>query len=400
MGRVTANISGSFRLVRGILLLTGLASPAFSQAPPACQSRGLRTVQDARLQAASGNKGPAEKLLDQADRECGTSAAVLKGISEVYTQLGESAMAAVYAKNAQMFASPAPAAPPEPGGTTTPAAGPEGKSYVRAKYALIVGVGQFQSPKIPSLKYAAKDARDFAAVLADSQAGRFPPENVILLTDGQATAKGIRSALASIAAKAMKEDLVVLYFSTHGSSPSMDRSKIESGYLVTYDTEVNELYATAYGMDELANFMRQKLRAERIVTFLDTCYSGDTTKILEETGSKRLEVEGLSEQSIGQIAQGKGSVVITSSGSQELSWESDIQKNSFFTLYLMESLRNRSGLSDVRQIYTDIQRKIPQAVKDYTRQKGLGEPGKGAEQNPAIYPVSSIPDIVIGTPVN
>ncbi|MBL8291077.1 MAG: caspase family protein, partial [Bryobacterales bacterium] len=332
----------------------------------------------------------------QADRECGTSYAVLKGISEVYQRMGNSTLAALYAKNSNNYGSQRREGD---GGVTPPPAAAE-KSFVRDKFALIVGVGKFERGNIPKLKYAAKDATDFAALLTDPETGRFHKENVTVLTDGQATSRAIRSALADIARKAMKEDLVLLYFSTHGSSPSMDRSKIGSGYLVTHDTDVNDLYATAYGMDELANFMRQKINAERIVTFLDTCYSGDTTRILQQTsGSKALEVEALSDQAIGQIAQGRGSVVITSSSNRELSWESDEKQNSFFTLYLMESMKDRQGLANIKQIYTDLQRRIPSAVREYTRTKGLGEPGKGAVQNPVIYPISDIPDIVIGTPV-
>jgi hypothetical protein len=375
-----------------LALAAWCAAPLFGQsAAPSCQSLALRTVQSARVQAAAGNRAQAEKLLEQAEAECGTSYAVLKGISEVYQRLGNAALAAVYAKHSGRYAAQA-----GPGGAPNRPA--ETKGFVRAKYALIVGVGKFQSPKIRSLKYAAKDAHDLAALLTDPAVGRFHPENVTVLTDESATSRAIRSALANIAAKALKDDLVVLYFSTHGSSPSMDRTKSGSGYLVTHETEVDDLYATAYGMDELAGFMRQKLRAERIVTFLDTCYSGDIVR-QQQDGSKALEVESLSEQAIGQIAQGKGSVVITSSGNRELSWESDEKQNSFFTLYLMESLRARQGLADVRQLYTDIQRRIPTAVRDYTLQKGLGDKGKGAVQNPAIYPLADIPDIVIGTPV-
>jgi hypothetical protein len=377
-------------------VLTLIALSAWGQmAAPPCQSRALRTVQDARLKAASGDRAQAEKLLEQADRECGTSYAVLKGISDVYQLLGNKTLAALYARNSNNYGSQGREGD---AGTTAPPAAE--KSFVRDKFALIVGVGKFERGNIPTLKYAAKDATDFAALLTDPETGRFHKENVTVLTDGQATSRAIRSALADIARKAMKEDLVLLYFSTHGSSPSMDRSKIGSGYLVTHDTDVNDLYATAYGMDELANFMRQKISAERVVTFLDTCYSGDTTRILQQTsGSKALEVEALSDQSIGQIAQGKGSVVITSSSNRELSWESDEKQNSFFTVYLMESLKDRQGLANIKQLYTDLQRRIPAAVREYTRTKGLGEPGKGAVQNPVIYPISDIPDIVIGTPV-
>lgn len=379
-----------------IVLLLSAALFA-QQAPPACQSRALKTVQDARLRSAAGDKAGAEKLLEQADRECGTSYAVLKGISEIYTQLGNPTLAALYAKNSDRFASQNAGSG---GGAATPVRTAAEKSYVRDKFALIVGIGKFQRKEIPTLNFAAKDASDFASVLTDTEVGRFPKENVTVLTNEQATTKAIRSALADIARKAMKDDLVILYFSTHGSSPSMDRSKIGSGYLVTHDTEVNDLYATAYGMDELANFMRQKISAERIVTFLDTCYSGDTTRILRQTsGSKALEVDAIPEDSISRIAMGKGSVVITSSSNRELSWESDEQQNSFFTLYLMTAMREHKGLANIKQLYTDLQRRIPPAVREYTKAKGRGDAGKGATQNPVIYPLTEIPDIVIGTPV-
>src|SRR5262249_33730358 len=154
-----------------------------------------------------------------------------------------------------------PETPPAPGGSAQPE-----KGFVREKYAVIVGVGKFKDPNIPTLNYSAKDARDFAAMLNDPDVGRFHSENVTVLTDDQATTKAIRTALADVAAKALREDLVVLYFSTHGSSPSMEKSKVGSGYLVTHDTDLgNPLYASAYGMDELATFIGQKIRAERVV---------------------------------------------------------------------------------------------------------------------------------------
>lgn len=387
------------------LLSALLICPAvYAQMAPPCQSRALRQVDEAIDLASEGKSDAAPNLLTQADRECGTSWLVLQKIGEAYGLLGDSVKKSVYLQRSQqLHAGLSGLTNSTNSGTplsvaASPAA-PQ-RTFVRAKYALVVGVGDFASPKIPHLKFSAKDAQDFANTLTDPNVGRFFPDNVTVLTNSAATARAIRSSLAAIAAKALPDDLVVLYFSTHGSSPSMDRSKVAAGYLVTYDTEVNDLYATAFGMDELARFIGQKLRADRIVTFLDTCYSGDTTRLMSESsGSKGLVDDSLSDESIGRIAQGKGSVVITSSTNRELSWESNEKQNSFFTLYLMDALRANQGRSDVRQLFTDLQRKLPGAVRDYTKAKGLGEGGKGASQDPAIYPVSDIPDIVIGTPV-
>src|SRR5689334_8547814 len=66
----------------------------------------------------------------------------------------------------------------EGGATVAPNAPLPG--FVRAKYALIVGVGKFKDPAIPQLQYAAKDAQDLAAVLVDPRYGRFELANVTL----------------------------------------------------------------------------------------------------------------------------------------------------------------------------------------------------------------------------
>lgn len=349
-----------------------------------CQIRAQKTVDEAKRAALLGDRTKVAVLLGQADRECGTDPNVRKSIGQVYELAGDPVRAAPYLRDRTGAQAP------------TAVATIAKKGYVREKYALVVGIGQFHKKSIRSLRYAAKDATDFAAVLTDPAAGRFPPENVTLLVDEQATTQEIRRAIGKVVTKAYPEDLVVLYFSTHGSNPGMDRSKIAAGYLITHDTEPDALYATGYGMDELANVLRQKLKAERIITILDTCYSGDTTRIL---GSKALEIESIPESTFSRIAQGTGSVVITSSTEREMSWESDEKENSFFTSYLIEAMRSRSGLGTIAQIYTDIQRKIPVAVQEYTRRKGLGDPKRGATQTPVIYPSSGIPDIVPGTPL-
>src|SRR4030095_973715 len=73
---------------------------------------------------------------------------------------------------------------------------------VREKWAVVVGIGQFQSSAIPALRYTGKDARDFAKVLTDPEVGRFKPENVQTLTDKDATLVNIRKAIGSIRDKA------------------------------------------------------------------------------------------------------------------------------------------------------------------------------------------------------
>lgn len=377
------------------LLLACFCCAPFRLDAQACTSRGIRTVDEAQAKlAAGGSLEESKTLLETAGRECSDSPAVLRRIAETYTLLGDALDADRWAKRAAALASlsEAPSKAPEEAANAAVS-----KSYVREKYALVVGIGNFESRNINALKYSAKDAEDFARVLTDPAIGRFAPANVKVLTDSGATSAGIRSALEHIAREALEDDLVVLYFSTHGSSPSMDRSKAGAGYLVTYDTLRDELYSTAYGMDELARFIHEKLRAKRVVTFLDTCYSGDTGRFLRDPNAKALVTEdALPTESIARVAQGEGDAVITSSSNQEMSWESDDQQNSFFTIALMQSLRQRHGLGNLRELFTDVQRNLSTTVKNYTKAKGLGPGRQGFEQTPEIFPMTGIPDIVIG----
>jgi len=358
----------------------------------ACSSRALRTIDEAQSELATGSVERGKQLLETAGRECGDSRTVDLRIAESYKLLGDALKADNWAQKAVMLAGDNGI---RSAGEAAAKSAVPAKSLVREKYALVVGLNEFEHPSVNPLKYSAKDAEDFAAALRDPAIGRFQPQNVKVIVNSEATSGRIRSELDHIARIAMEDDLVVLYFSTHGSKPSMDGSKAAAAYLVTYETKPSELYSTAYGMDELAHYIKEKLRAKRVVTFLDTCFSGDTGRFMGE--SKGLVDDSLPTESIERVAQGQGSAVITSSSGQELSWESDERQNSFFTLALLDSLRRRQGLGNLRQLFTDVQRSLTANVRSYTQAKHLGKDGSGFDQNPAIFPMTGIPDIVIGT---
>jgi uncharacterized caspase-like protein len=390
-----------------VWLVCGI-SPLAGQIVCRGENAAIRLADSAYRDVLTGNISSAGQSLEEAANLCSTSCIVNSRVAAVYRIAGRSNLAENYemrrgALCANMAAvSTTRTLPPGPRDDKT-----KPLSYVRQKYALVVGIGKFQDSRIHSLKYAAKDARDFAAMLTDPEAGRFRAENVKVLTDEQGTTRNIRSALYEIASKALADDLVVLYFSTHGSNPKGNTTKQGSGLFVTHDTELKNpqtLFATAFGMGELVRFVQDNLRAERTVILLDSCFSGDTNRIFQ-TGSPReddkkgLELEGVSDETVSKVArvaQGRGIVVVSSSTSTEVSWESDEKQNSFFTVALNESMRKRKGMGSVLDLFTDIQYEIPTSVREYTRKKGGGE---GATQTPVIYPKNDVPQIVIGAPV-
>src|SRR5262249_46174433 len=92
---------------------------------------------------------------------------------------------------------------------------------VRDKWALLVGISNFEDAKVPHLKFGCKDAQDFYQYLIHE--GNFAPDHVRILLDSQATQRRIMSELGSkyLARLAKPDDLIVVFFSTHGSPSQM-----------------------------------------------------------------------------------------------------------------------------------------------------------------------------------
>ena len=350
-----------------------------------CFSQAKRTVEQAVRVAGGGDLNGARRLLEQAERECPTSFPLFRELGRTYRMLGDSQKADQSEAYANRLDPRGAIAGPPP---VVADKSPDGKSFVREKWALVMGVGKFQKPNIPMLEFAAKDAKDVASALTDPQVGRFRDDgmHVRILTDEQATLANVRSEINYIAKNAREEDLVVFYMSSHGTSAADDaaaKAEAQTGYIVTHDTDTNNLYGTALPMDELKRVVVDRLRARRVVTLLDTCFSGDTVRWAR--GGKNLVVDP---STVFQgVAQGTGRVVIVSSRGTEKSWEGD--GNSYFTKCLIAALRKKSGMPTVTELYSDLQPAVQYLVKKE----------KNASQTPMMWPEGRNIDIVIGTPI-
>lgn len=256
-------------------------------------------------------------------------------------------------------------------------------SSVRQKYALVVGIGRFKDPTIPQLRYAAKDAKDVAEVLADPRHGNFDPGNITLLTNEQATRAAILNALQQIFLQAREDDLVVTYVSSHGSPAEQERGLGGIGYIVTYDANVKNLWIDGLEYKDFAK-KTMMIKARRKVTFLDTCFSGEASK----RGEKALAIEGVGvdEGTAKMFLSGEGTFVITSSRATERSWESDRIQNSYFTYYLIDALKRSQEPPTIKEIFDYLSARVPTAV---AREKQ-------APQHPQMQPSDGSGDVRIG----
>lgn len=230
----------------------------------------------------------------------------------------------------------------------TPArAAGDSNAGIGQKWALVVGVSKFQNPEI-NLKYADKDANDFSQFLTD-QVG-FEKDHVKVLTNENATLKSLLSNLGSTWLPRMAEpnDLVVIFISTHGSPGEADNNKASYNYLLTHDSEPENLFATAMDMQDLVDIISKRINSDRIILILDACHSGALATGDKMSGGKGLARKGLDASN---VRLGKGKVIFLSSLPNERSWELKDKPNSVFTRCLLETLNKTSDSTTLNDMF-------------------------------------------------
>jgi hypothetical protein len=254
--------------------------------------------------------------------------------------------------------------PPRPA-TVAPPVAPPPKAPDR--WAVVIGVGRYESPDIPRLRYSVSDAEAVYRVLTGP--GGFKQEHVLLLTDTterKPTYRNVKWALGTFLARsAKKDDTVLIYFAGHGA-PEVDQRGIErdgfSKYLVPADAEPDDLYSTALPMDELQTIFG-RLEAERVIAFLDSCYSGAAGG--RTFASKKTRASHVDEQFLERLATSKGRAIITASRPAEVSLELAELGHGLFTYYLVQGLKgtadlNRDEIITLQELYEYVEQQVAQ----------------------------------------
>lgn len=237
---------------------------------------------------------------------------------------------------------------------------------IRDKWALIVGISSFKSKSVPKLQYAAKDAADFYRYLVNE--ANFDPSHVRILLNEEATERRVLSELGEkfLPNLVQPGDLVVVYFSTHGSPAHIDRQG--KNYLVAYDSEPDELFTTGIEMKRLLESLKGRVRSNRVLLILDACHSGTLNP--NAKGLKRV-----ANFDVNAIGQGKGQMVICSSMPDEQSWESRRYKNGVFTKQLLKSLREKESKTGLQETFSSVRDRVQKEVK---------QDRLGAKQTPVL----------------
>lgn len=237
----------------------------------------------------------------------------------------------------------------------------------RDRWAVIIGVGRYESLEVPRLRYTVPDAEAIYETLV--QSAGFKKDHVLMLTDRterKPTLRNIKWALGTFLARsAKKDDTVVIFFAGHGA-PEVDQRGVErdgfSKYLVPSDAEPDDLYSTALPMDELQTIFA-RLEAERVVVFLDACYSGAAGG--RTFASKKTRSAHVDDLFLERATRSKGRAIITASRPSEVSIELPDLGHGIFTYYLLQGLKgaadmNRDGIVSLQELYEYVEQQVSQ----------------------------------------
>jgi uncharacterized caspase-like protein len=190
---------------------------------------------------------------------------------------------------------------------------------------------------------------------------------VVLLTDRtdrKPTLRNIKWALGTFLARAaQKDDTVIVYFAGHGA-PEIDQRGLErdglAKYLIPSDADPDDLFSTALPMDDLQAIFG-RIEAERVVMFLDACYSGAAGG--RTFASKRTRAGTVDDLFLERLTRSKGRAIITASRPNEVSIELPELGHGVFTYYLAEGLRgagdlNRDGIVSLQELYEYVEQQV------------------------------------------
>lgn len=222
------------------------------------------------------------------------------------------------------------------------------------RWALVIGISEFADSNIPGLKFASKDATDFAHLLT-TRAG-FKPDHVHLVTDSKATRQRILDELADkwLPSVVKEEDAVLVFISSHGTPAAKDIGALN--YLVTYDTQRDHLFSTGIAMQYVTDMLHDRLKNARIFLVCDTCYSGATSG-------------GITDAKYGNsvasdLLSSARELVLCSSSANERSWESRRYSNGVFTGKLMQILKTGANSSNFQQVFETLKHDVETEVRE------------------------------------
>ena len=133
-------------------------------------------------------------------------------------------------------------------------------------YALLIGVSHYADKSL-DLGFAADDARGLAEVLKAPEGRLYNHVDVKVLTDDDATVRGLRDALVWLSRQTTAHDLAIVFEAGHGLQDKKGRF-----FFGTSEVDPTRLFATAFSNDEIEE-TPSSLPGKKMLS-MDACHAG------------------------------------------------------------------------------------------------------------------------------
>jgi hypothetical protein len=238
-------------------------------------------------------------------------------------------------------------------------------------YILAVGVAAYPLP-IPSLNYSAKDASDFTSAMVAQKGLLYGNVTCKLLTDQQATRRGILDGLQWIEKQATQYDVAMIFFSGHG----VDDTK-GNYYFAPVDADVSDIRSTGVRFTDIDETVQTM--ACKTLFFIDTCHAGN---VLGTARLKGFDIDA----AVNELSSAEnGAVVFASSTGRQESIEDSSWGNGAFTKALVEGINGSADKGSGRITWESLSQYVSERVKVLTN----------GEQTPTTTTPTTVPDFPI-----
>ena len=198
-------------------------------------------------------------------------------------------------------------------------------------WAVIIGINEYEH--VDELNYAVQDAEAIKDLLISNF--NFPKENIIMLTDEDASLTNIKTKLFEVATSVNKSDRLLVYYAGHGETYNL-KSGGERGYLIPVDGNLDNIFATCLPMSDIKE-VANVTEAKHVLFLMDACYGGLLA----------VDTRGLSKSTPGyidKITRDNARQIITAGGKGEQVIEKSEWGHSAFAKNLLHGLE--TGIAD------------------------------------------------------
>jgi hypothetical protein len=245
------------------------------------------------------------------------------------------------------------------------------------RFALVIGVDQYDDPQVVGLGGAANDARLLAMSLVH-YAG-FPSDQVIVLASGeppdrQPTRGNILRRLSNLAAAVPKDGLLLFSFAGHGMERSSQAFLLPADAQVSDD--VNLLEQTAINVVQIKDWIH-KTGVSQVLLLLDACRNDPSAgRATADNPLSKTYMRGFDFDVRNREVQAFATLYATQIGQR--AYEAKERRHGYFTLAIVEGLQGRAANSKsevtLAGLVNYLQNTVPQRV--------LLDLGQGKVQRP------------------